>query len=133
MAIFYSDQYQDAYVDIPPTVNYGSVVYGSPHILQFSYTQVANGSIGDLVYLVKVPPVCEILMMESVFRFSAWAASTTIDIGFLSYKTPQGATVAADDNGLLDGLDVDAAGWWFGGATFTSTATLANNSPIADI
>lgn len=135
MAIFYSTQYDNLHVP-PITRMYGGTVFANPYKMPFTFANPASGgaaTIGDLIYLVKVPSVCEILMFESLFRFSDWAASTTIDIGWLAYTEPDGDAVVADDNGLLDNLDVDAAGWWYGGVTHTSTATIVHNSPVVDI
>jgi hypothetical protein len=87
MAIFYSTEYDNLHV--PPLVRtQASKVYGNVYKLPFTFANPASGgaaTIGDLVYLVKVPPVCEILMFESLVRFSAWDTSTTIDIGWLAY------------------------------------------------
>lgn len=135
MAIFYSTQYDNLHV-APITRMYGGQAFAGVYKVPFTFANPASGgasAIGDLVYLVKVPSVCEILMFESLFRFSAWDTNTTIEIGWLAYTEPDGDAVVADDNGLLAALDVDAAGWWYAGVTHTSTATIVHNSPVVDI
>lgn len=76
-----------------------------------TFTQAATGTAADLANLTLLPagsvrlilPLCRI-------AFSAWGASRTLDLGWLAYVDLAGDAVAADPNGLDDGVDISAAG-----------------------
>jgi len=42
--------------------------------------------------------------------YSAFGAARTLDIGWEAYTLPDGTAVAADPNGIADGIDVSSAG-----------------------
>lgn len=136
MAVAYSAQFEDLVIDTPPSRVDEDLAFGGLRLLRFTFTNPASGglsTIGDQIYLRKVPPTCQIYVPLCYFKFSAWDTNTVLDIGWLAYTTPAGAAVAADDDGLLNDLDVDAAGWWTMGTTLTSTSTVAHNAPVVDV
>lgn len=114
MATFYSTEYTAQYRSLPPNTNIHRNKANPCRYKYFSYTQSGNGSIDDFLYLCKVPADCRIIIPACMFYFSAWAANTLIDIGWASYTAKDGSTVAADYDGLIDGLDVEPAGFYSG-------------------
>ena len=76
----------------------------------FNFTQAATGAAADLANLILLPagsvrlilPLCRI-------AFSAFGASRTLDLGWLAYNDADGVAVAADPNGLDDGVDISSA------------------------
>lgn len=132
MAIVYSDQYADLHVDIPPTRVDEDISFGQSQMLRFTYTQAGAGNIGDVIYLRKVPPRCQIVVPYCRFQFTAWDTNTVIDIGHLAYKTAAGATVSAAAAALLNDLDVDAAGEWTQGMLITAGG-VARAAPVVEV
>lgn len=135
MAVQYSEQYQDLYVDTLPTRVDADIALGQLQIIRFNFTNPSSGglsSLGDQIYLCKVPPQCQIVVPFCYFRFSAWDTNTVLDIGHVAYKTAAGATTAAAEAALIDDMDVDAVGLWVVGTTLTSTATIAHKFPVVD-
>lgn len=136
MAIAYSTEYQAQHVTIAGARQEAVTVFANIMDLPFNFLNPASGgldAIGDLIYLVKVPEICDIVMHDCIFRFSAWTATATIDIGWLAYKTVADATVAADDNGLFSGLLLTAAGWWHAGVMHSSTDTTSHQAPVTEV
>lgn len=156
---YYSTEYTTLYSSnpaVPGNSSLHSNIWGGGLFRKkFTYTQAALGTAGDLVYLVKVPANCVVIMALSMFKFSAWDNSPTLDVGWLAYNDTDGDAISADENGLMDGVDISAAGHVFGGALIlaasavaqayivdekefdsndevTITATLADQAPSAD-
>lgn len=136
MAIAYSTQYQALHVTVAGTRQDAPGVYGNLMYIPFDYVNPASGglaTIGDQVYLCKVPETCDIIVPLTYIKFTAWDTNTVIDIGHAAYKTVAGATVAAAEAALINDIDVDAAGWWFGNTTMTSTSTMAHNAGVVNV
>lgn len=87
-------------------------VFGSELLrIECVHTQgAAVGDDGSSANLVEVPDGFRIDMTASVIIFPVFGAARTMDLGWLSYIDRLGATVAADPNGLCDGIDISAAG-----------------------
>lgn len=126
---YYSTEYQAAHVTVPTTPgnspNHANIWGGYLRRKKFTYTQAAAGTAEDLVYLVKVPANSVVIMGLSMFKFSAWDTSTTLNVGWLAYEDTDGDAVAADENGLMDGVAIDAAGHVFGGALILAASAVA--------
>ena len=127
---YYSEQYQTAYIsnpNIPGNSHLNGNDWGAPiRRRPFTYTQAATGTAEDLVYLVKVPSNCVVIMALSYFKFSAWDNSPTLNVGWLAYvDSSSGAAVAADENGLLDGVAMAAAGAVFAGQLLLASSNAA--------
>lgn len=116
MATFYSEQYTGKYRTQPVVEQYRHRNWLNPiRYAVFTYTQAGNGTIDDFLYLVKVPGDARIIIPECYFYFSAWAATTLLDVGWAAHEDKMGQAVVADFDGLVDGLDIDAAGIYHGG------------------
>lgn len=110
MATFYSEQVTklDA---VPAEVLPVDESHGKVRICRFDYEQVAEGAIGTVVQLVKLPAGrVRILGRESNLYRSALGTGVTLDVGWAAHVDFAGDAVAADPDGLDDGLDVAAAG-----------------------
>lgn len=89
----------------------------------FNFTQgAAAGDAGSTAQLVKLPggDVRLVLPLSHV-RHSAFGASRTLDLGWEAYTDNNGDAVAADPNGLDDGVNVSAAG------SFTPAGTVSGD------
>ena len=76
----------------------------------FKHTQDGAGDATSSAALVKLPPGTVRLILPMSFMYVNWTtASATLDLGWDAYTDLSGTAVAADPNGLLDGLDVDTA------------------------
>lgn len=101
------------------TFSHPSSLHGRKRIAWFDYTRTTVGDASSLVNLVKLPPGrVRVFLNETVFSSSALGAARTMDTGWLAYNDPDGAAVAADPNGLDDGVDVSSA------AVFSPTGTV---------
>lgn len=78
----------------------------------FEFTQsAAIGDANSLVNLIKVPPGRHRMYCPlSFIQWDAFGAARTLDIGWVAYTDPAGATVAADEDGIETAVDVSAAG-----------------------
>ena len=86
-------------------------LHGKIRIARFDYTQVAEGAVATIIQLVKLPAGrIRLLGRESNMYRSALGTSVTLDVGWAAYTNFSGTTVAADPDGLDDGVDVAAAG-----------------------
>ena len=84
---------------------------GRLRLALFDFTQVGSGDAGSIAELVKLPAGhVRLILPLSRIGFSALGASRTMDLGWAAYADHEGAAVAADPNGLDDGVDVASAG-----------------------
>ena len=86
---------------------------GKVRTLAFTFTQSGVGDAGSFATIGKLP-AGRIKLIGGLSRFfcNFTASSQTIDIGWLGYNDTSGDAVAADPDGLVDGLDVDTAGYF---------------------
>jgi hypothetical protein len=107
----------------PPVMTGVDTLRGKLKILRFTFTQgAAAGDAGSLAELVKVPAgVVRVFLASSRITCSALGAARTMDIGWLAYVDTDGDAVAADPNGLDDGVDVSLA------VTFNPTGTIGED------
>jgi hypothetical protein len=110
MATTNSTQYANA-VAAPPVLNDANLWNGKMRFFEFDYTQSGAGSIGDDVRLIKLPAgKVRVVLPLSRIAHSAYGAARTADLGWHAYTGSDGTAVAADPNGLDDGVDISAAG-----------------------
>ena len=110
MATFYSEQVTklDAVPAEPINVD---ELHGKVRIARFDYDQVAQGAIGTIIQLCKLPAGrIRLLGRESALYHSALDTGVTLDVGWAAYTDFAGDAVALDAAGLDDGVDVAAAG-----------------------
>ena len=110
MANQYTTQF-DSYINATPPVKIEANQWnGKLRFYEFDITTVA-GSDGDTIGLIKLPAGKQrIVLPLSRIAFSAFGAARTMDLGWEAYTDQDGTAVAADPNGLDDGIDVSGAG-----------------------
>lgn len=91
---------------------YPTEYHGKTRIAFFTCTQSGAGDAGSSVALCKLPPGRVRLLLSDSQAYVNWTtASATLDIGWDAYVAlSDGAAVAADDDGLVAAMDVDAVG-----------------------
>ena len=92
---------------------------GVKRIMRFTFTQGgANGPVGSTAELVRLPAGnIRVLLEECHMHRTAFGASGSLDIGWQAYSKPDGTTVDADADALVDGLNVVSAGDGLWGAS----------------
>jgi len=94
-------------------------------IATFAHTQSGAGDATSSVALARLPAGRVRLLLVSSALYMNWTTSSaTLDLGWDAHTDLDGDAVAADPNGLADGLDVDTAGY-VTGATLAALAGLA--------
>lgn len=121
----YSAAYTNSYVTVPSVMNMPTEDQG---VLQFKYcthTFSATADVTSSVALFKLPPGRVRLILPLSWAYVNWTTgSATMDLGWDAYTDMDGATVIADPDGLIDGLDVDAVGF----RNFVTSAVNATSS-----
>ena len=113
MAVTTEDSTQVANHDAVPVVNNPThESHGRLRYYHFEFTQgAAAGDAGSLARLVNLPAgKARVVLSLSRVAFSALGAARTMDLGWEAYTDDNGDAVAADPNGLDDGVDVENAG-----------------------
>ena len=112
MAVTQQQATQLSNTDLAPQVNNPTTdMTGKLRIARFNFTQSGEGAVASLAELAKLPPGnVRVILTLSRITFSAMGAARTMDLGWLAYTDLAGAAVAADPNGLDDGVDVSSAG-----------------------
>ncbi len=87
--------------------------HGKLRTLYFTHDQDGAGDANSTVTLGKLPPG-KVKILGGLSRFYCnWVTSSqTMDIGWKAYTDLDGDAVALDVDGLVDGLDVDAVGYF---------------------
>ena len=102
---------------------------GRMRIFYFSFTRTAQGAAGSLCNLLQLPGGrVRLILPLSRIHTSALGASRTMDIGWLAHTDHDGDAVAADPNGLDDGVDVSSAVAFNPGGTVGTDETYLFNS-----
>ena len=88
-------------------------MHGRLRIAFFTHDQDGAGDATSDVALVKLP-AGKVRLMSSLSRaYCNWTTSSaTLDLGWDAHTNADGTAVAADPNGLIDGLSVDTAGYF---------------------
>ena len=96
----------------PVTLNEPNAYHGRVRIAYFTHDQDGAGDAGSTVSLCKLPAGKVKVLLHSSAMYVNWTTgSQTLDLGWQAYTDGDGNTVAADPDGLIDGLDVDTAGY----------------------
>lgn len=103
-------EYAAVYVTKPPALVSTAVWHGRVRQAFVSHTQSGAGDAGSSVALFKLPPGTVRLILPLSYLYVNWTtASATLDLGWDAYTALDGTAVAADADGLINGLDVDTA------------------------
>lgn len=117
----YSTEYDTAYVSESGKLRPDQAA-GRVRCAYFTHDQSGAGDATSSVALAKLPAGNVRLLSSQSKAYVNWTtASATLDLGWDAYTDPDGAAVAADPNGIDDGLNVDTAGYQTFGAALTAT------------
>lgn len=85
--------------------------HGRLRIVSGDFTRAAQGDAGSLCNMIRLPAGnVRLILGLSYLTGSAYGAARTLDLGWAAYNDfDTGAAVAADPNGLDDGVDVSSA------------------------
>ena len=101
---------------------------GKLRSLTFTHDQDGVGDAGSVIVLGKLPAGrVKIIGGLSRFYCNIVASSATIDIGWQAYNNTSGTAVAADPDGMVDGLDVDTVGYQTMEGNTAATKLLGGN------
>jgi len=97
----------DAQIAIAMPSQSVQVNQGGIRIMSFTHTQVTDADATSTVHLIRLPPgLVTVLFGDSLLETSAFAASSTMHLGWGAHTNMDGTAVAADPDGLLASLDV---------------------------
>jgi hypothetical protein len=112
-------------VSNPPTLVDPTVANGKLRFAYFAHTQDGAGDATSTVCIAKLPRgKVRLIPGLSCIQHNWTTASATVDIGWDGYTQPDGTVVAADPDGIDDGISVETAGVLSGedlGAQLTAT------------
>jgi hypothetical protein len=95
---------------------------GRVRIAYFEHAQSGAGDAGSSVEIARLPAgKVRVLASQSKAYFNWTTASATADLGWDAYTDIDGSAVAADPNGIDDGISVETAGYQTFGASVTAT------------
>lgn len=117
-------QYANTQAD-PRVLNATHEAHGRLRMARFNFVQTGVGDAGSIVRLVGLPKgkIRTILPLSRV-AFSALGASRTLDLGWEAHQGDDGSgEIAADPNGLDDGVDASSAGAVIPGGTLGGDET----------
>lgn len=110
MATFYSEQLTDL-LAVPAVALKVDESHGKIRICRFDYVQVAEGAIGTIIQLCKLPAGrVRLLGRQSALYHSLATATVDLDIGWAAHTDFAGDAVAADPDGLDNDIDCETAG-----------------------
>jgi hypothetical protein len=108
-----STECENAFTDLPKEMNPVSSWGGKVQLAFFTHTQSGAGDATSSAALVKLPPGRVRVLLSLSSAYVNWTtASATLDLGWDAYTGLDGAAVAADPDGLVDGLDVDTENYY---------------------
>lgn len=108
----YSTEYSAQHVTSPSTNVNTTEMHGRVRHAYVTCLQSGAGDATSSFALFKLPPGRVRLLMRLSSAYVNWTtASATLDLGWDAYTKMDGTTQAADPDGLVDGLDVDAVGF----------------------
>jgi len=105
-------------VTLNPTTDYA----GRVRIMYFTHAQSGAGDATSSVALGSLPAGKVKVLLSSSNAYVNWTTSSaTLDLGWDAYTDGDGNSVAADADGLVNGLNVDTAGQFSFGADQAAT------------
>ncbi len=112
----------------PPVALAVSDHSGKLRIAYFDYTHgIVAGTAADVIHLVRLPAGrVRIVGRLSAIYHNMTTGGNTVDIGWEAHTDLDGSTVAADPDGLDDGISVETAGTILVG-TVAAVAALGGN------
>lgn len=127
MATIYSNQYQDAYVDVPSNKIRAGDFNGQ---VQFAFFDLSVPAVApsnaDVVKLCKLPKGARVL--DAVLVLPDLGDTTALDLGWAASEELDSdgvAVEAADDDGLLAAIDGDVAADAFSMQALAEAGTIA--------
>ncbi len=106
-----SVEYANIATDLPRETNPVSAWGGKLQVAAFLHDQSGAGDATSSVALVRLPAGRVRVLLGLSQAYVNWTTgSATLDLGWDAYTGLDGVTVAADPDGLCDGIDVDAVG-----------------------
>ena len=107
-----STEYTNATAD--PVVNNESTEYqGRLRVMFFTHDQDGAGDATSSVAIGKLPSGRVRVLLGLSRMYCNWTTSSaTLDLGWDAYTDGDNTAVAADPDGLIDGLSVDTAGYF---------------------
>lgn len=106
----------------PPVIQDAHVTKGKVRCAFFTHNQSGAGDATSSVAIAKLPAGKVRLLASQSKAYVNWTtASATLDLGWDAYVDINGDAVAADPNGIDDGLGVDTAGYQTFGNVLTAT------------
>ena len=106
----YGTEYTSALVTKPAVLLPTSTWHGRLRSAFVSHTQSGAGDATSSVALLALPAGTVRLIQPLCYLYVNWTtASATLDLGWDAYTGLDGVAVAADPNGITDGLDVETA------------------------
>ena len=106
----------------PVTMNEAHVYHGRVRIAYFTHDQDGAGDATSSVALCSLPAGKVKVLLSSSNAYVNWTTgSATLDLGWDAYTNISGTAVAADADGLLNGLSVDTVGYQNFGADQVAT------------
>lgn len=112
MAVTTQNSTEHANTVAVPAVNNGPTeLLGRVRVAAFTCTQSGAGDATSSFALFKLPAGKIRVLLAQSWAYVNWTtAAATLDLGWDAYTGQDGVAVAADPNGLIDGLDVETAG-----------------------
>ena len=106
----------------PPTIQDKAMIGGRVKIAYFAHAQSGVGDAGSSGAAIKLPAGRVRLLGAMSNVYVNWTASSqTMDVGWDAYTDFGGTTVAADPDGLDDGVSVATAGEFDIGSVLAAT------------
>ena len=117
-----STEYTNVFTTVPAVANGTTEWEGRVRVAYFTHNQSGAGDATSSVALAKLPAGKVRLLGAASSAYVNWTtASATIDIGWDAYTDLDGSAVAADPNGIDDGVSVETAGSITMGSALTAT------------
>lgn len=112
----------------PPVNNSTAELHGRVRVAYVSHAQSGAGDAASSVALFKLPAGRVRVLLSSSSLYVNWTtASATLDLGWDAYTGRDGNAVAANSDGLADGIDVESAGTVTGGTLADLNAALGGS------
>ena len=116
-----SNEYTNATAN-PVVQNAVHDYHGRVRIAYFTHDQDGAGDATSSVALCSLPAGKVRVLLASSSAYVNWTTgSATLDLGWDAYTNTDGTAVSADPDGLVNGLDVDTAGYQTFGAGTAAT------------
>lgn len=109
MATYYSNEYQDAYVDVPSNKIAAGNISGTVLHANFTVDLAGAVALNEVIKLVKIPKGARLLQLR--FVNTDLGSAGDLDIGWSASEETSGgvAVELGDQDGIVAALDVNAA------------------------